>query len=271
MNESHKERSSDPGGVNYSCHLFPSVTPDNSATTMITGHVILGEVGSMLGEFGQADGAIVEATMGTTDIVMAIDIFAEQVHQVLVAEDREVVQALGFEGLHERLGVAVHFWNPDGALHHLDALALHDIVESAAVAVVVIADEVLGFHAEVMQMHAEVSGLLGYPVSIGIWRCTGDIDLTRADVLEEEGVVILPTERRLDLLGEEVAGPHGVGVRFDELVPGAMSTIRLGIIAVSTHDVADGGARDLFAQTELPQFAVDAGVQRQLGRPISDN
>ena len=70
--------------------------------------------------------------------------------------------------------------------------------------------------------------------------------------------MVLHSHGTFNLFGEEIAGPHGLSVRLDELMPGAVSAIGLGVEPMSAHDVSNRGARDPFAQAELAQFSMNA-------------
>ncbi len=103
---------------------------------------------------------------------------------------------------------------------------------------------------------------------------SGNVDSPRADVLEEQNVMVLHPLRRPDLLGEEVAGPHGIDVGSDEFMPRAVAPVGLRIESMGAHDVADRGSRHLLAQSQLPQFAMNArftpAVQSILGGHTDD-
>ena len=55
---------------------------------MIAHDVSLREIDAVLVGFGQANGAIIESAMRTGHIIVTVDVFAHQVHEVVVTEGK---------------------------------------------------------------------------------------------------------------------------------------------------------------------------------------
>ena len=114
-------------------------------------------------------------------------------------------------------------------------------------------EALLGYEAQ------DVSRLLDSPIAGWVDRCFADDDATRTHVDEEEDVSCPPTAPGPDGLGEEVAGPEGLRVRLEELIPGRLVPRGRGLDPVLPQDGPDRGARDV-RKPELPEFAHDAAV-----------
>ena len=149
-----KTRNYVEGAINLR-RLSPSITANYSAAVCIANNVILSKVGIVLVRLGQSNGPVVQSAMRTTDVVKPLDVFPQQVHQVIVAEHGEVIQALGFDRFHKRLGVAVHFRHLDGAQDHVDVYCIEHCVKSTEKFLLVIADEMRYPDADVLSVHME--------------------------------------------------------------------------------------------------------------------
>jgi hypothetical protein len=97
---------------------------------MLADDIFFAEIDVMIRWIGQFDGPISETAMGTSNIVVPIDIFTHQMHQVIVTHCGKVVQAFGFDGLYKSLGITVHLGNFDGTANDFDPLSFEHSIES---------------------------------------------------------------------------------------------------------------------------------------------
>jgi len=92
-------------------------------------------------------------------------------------------------------------------------------VESVWVFSVSVANKVSGFDAYFFEPHRRVSGLLHYPVSIGMIGRGATVDLSSAEMDEYKNIGGENSSRGVDGLGKKVAGHQNVHVSVDEFAP----------------------------------------------------
>ena len=134
------------------------------------------------------------------------------------AEDQDAVGEFGPGGEDESFGEAVRARATWRDLHDVDPCAGHDGVERGGELSGAVADEEPEGGGTVVEVHQQVSGLLGGP---GPGRVAGhaeDVHVAVADLQGEEHVDPFQGERAVDV--EEVHGQHGRGLCAEEPSPG---------------------------------------------------
>ena len=176
-------------------------------------------------------------------VMAAVD--AEDVLEVLPAEDEDPVEAIGADCAHPAFGVRVRVRRLDRRSDHLDALAAEDLVEGVAEFRVAVVDEEQEGML-VTDLHDEVARLLGDPAPVAI-RSAGDVLDPPPCQRDEEQHVDPLQEGSLD--GEEVAGKHARRLRSEERGPRRMAPLRRRLKPFFKEHFPHRGRRDADAQT----------------------
>src|SRR5439155_25007906 len=100
------------------------------------------------------------------------------------------------------------------------------------------------WRVELVQLPAQVPGLLSDPSGVGMGGAVGVENAAAADLQEDEHVES-PKWHRVD--SEEVAGKDRSGVSGEELGPSRTIAAKCRRNAMTTQDAPDGGRRDLVA------------------------
>jgi hypothetical protein len=106
-----------------------------------------------------------------------------------------------------------------------------------------------------VEVHQQISGLLGDPGGGRVGGHPDHVDLTRSDLHEEEYVDPFE-EHGVD--GEEVAGQDRVRLAGEELFPGRAGSAGRRVYTGPVEDLPDGAGGDLVAQAD--QFALDPAM-----------
>src|SRR5262249_51190026 len=104
-------------------------------------------------------------------VVQAVD--AQHVGEMPSTEDQDSIEAVGANRANPALGVGIRVRRPDGRADHSDAFAPEDLIEAVAELRVTIVNEEPE-RLLLTELHDEVAGLLGDPVSVRVRR-TGDV------------------------------------------------------------------------------------------------
>jgi hypothetical protein len=134
-------------------------------------------------------------------LIVVLDVDAQDVFEVAVAEDQEPVQALIANGADESLCVGVRLRRLHGRVDNLDSFAAEHLVESGGELAVAIVDQET--HPLKQVGEAEAARLLDDPGSGRVRRAAGEVDASATELDEEQHVEAMQ-RHRLD--GEEVAG-----------------------------------------------------------------
>jgi hypothetical protein len=105
------------------------------------------------------------------------------------------------------------------------------------------------------EVHEQVAGLLGDPVSGGVGGDSGEVHAATV-VLDDEENVEAAQEHGVDV--GEVDGEDGVSLRGQELAPGRAGPRRGGVDIRGLEDRLDGGGGNVVAESD--EFALDAAV-----------
>jgi hypothetical protein len=163
---------------------------------------------------------------------------------MVLAEDHEVVECFGFDALHKPFCDRVQIRLPRANTDNLDTLVLENISEEGTELGVEIMDQEARFVGIRIKLQTHVLGLLSYPGRIGIGAHPSDMNAASSVVDKEEHMDVDQPFAGPDFLGEEIAGPEGINVTVDELIPGGMSTFRTWIQACFIEDVTHGRTAD---------------------------
>ncbi len=127
---------------------------------------------------------------------------------------------------------------PGRECDRFNAGSAHDHVETGGELAVAVADQIAAPGNQVATIGGKITGGLPHPVIGGIAGDVGDIDLSAADVHEEEAVVGDQCKNRPDFGGEEVGGQQTIGMAADEVRPAGFTfSQRSGIDAMFFKDV----------------------------------
>src|SRR4030088_3147533 len=144
-----------------------------------------------------------------------------------------------------------------GGILTVDPCAGQDGVERCGELAGSVADEEPKYGGAIIEVHQEVTGLLGGPCSGRMAGCAEDMDVAVADFEDEEDVDPFQGDGAVDV--EEVHGQHGRGLGAQEPSPG-----RIGgpewcrRDPPRLEDPANRGCSD--AAAELEKLALDALV-----------
>jgi hypothetical protein len=149
--------------------------------------------------------------------VEVLDVLAQHDLEVSWSGDQQVVETFPAQGADEPFGDRVRPGRPDRGADDPDVSTGEHGVERGGELAVPVADqepEPVGVFAEV---HEQVAGLLGDPVSGGMGGDSGEVHAATV-VLDDEENVEAAQEHGVDV--GEVDGEDGVGLRGQELAPG---------------------------------------------------
>src|ERR1700716_2207478 len=184
--------------------------------------------------------------------------------QVPLAEDQDAIGEFGSDGQNESFGEAVRSRTPRRDLDGVDPCAGQDGVERCGELAGSVADEEPKFGGAIIEVHQEVTGLLGGPCSGRMAGCAEDVYVAVADVKDEEDVDPFQGDGAVDV--EEVHGQHGRGLGAREPSPrriGGPEWCRRD--PPRLEDPANRGCSD--AAAELEKLALDALVAPGLVLP----
>jgi len=191
--------------------------------------------------------------------VIMLKVFFGQIAKVIFAENDEMVEALGLDAQDEALGVGVKIGSRWADFDHFDAFGFEDSVESGGERGIAIVNQMRRLGGVTFGLEQEVAGFLRDPGAVGMRSHAGDNDPARADMDEEEHVVIHQAAKGPDFLGEEVASPQGGNMLLDELLPGRFAAFGIGIESGFAKDLRDRGWTDV-GDGQFLEFVVDALV-----------
>jgi len=149
-------------------------------------------------------------------VVVVLQIFPDDVPQLLLAGQDEVVEALSLETADEGLHVAVVLGRLGRNELGLATDGFQNVRELAREERVAVVDEVGHVRQPSVPHVALVAGDLGHPFAVGVAADAAAPDLPRCNVLEEQDVLALEAVLRQQLVGGEVAGGEDVLVRLIE-------------------------------------------------------
>lgn len=168
--------------------------------------------------------------------VVIVGKLTDEMVQVPRAQHDEAVETLAFQGENEPLGVGVEVRAPGRQPHGRDSDLLQRAVEPSAELAVPVAQEQSRPVPASRRVCKEL-GLLCHPHCIGLGGARRDVHATALDVDEDQDEGFDQALHRPDPLAHEVAGPQGLSVRFQELIPRALDTLRAGGNPVTFQDV----------------------------------
>jgi hypothetical protein len=187
--------------------------------------------------------------------VKVSDVLAQDQLQVPLARDQHPVQALapgaGYPPLRDR----VRPWRPDRGPDDPHADRSEHRVERSGELGVPVTDQELEAVSAALEVHQEVAGLLGHPLTRGVG---GDPDQVHAPgaVLDEKQDVQAPQEHGIDV--EEIRGEDRLGLPGQEHAPDLSGPPGCGIDARVLENLPRRRRRELTSQAG--EFAVDAPV-----------
>src|ERR1019366_8121652 len=126
----------------------------------------------------------------------------------MLAEDDELVEALGFDRQDKSLGIGIEIWGGRADFHRLDPVRFEAVIKRLRELRIKVVDQVRRRRRVLVGQQDEIPSLLQDPLRIGVSRHPRDNDSARSDVKEEQDVIIDQASRRPDFLGEEIAGPE---------------------------------------------------------------
>ncbi len=196
----------------------------------------------------------VKRKMGSLAVVV-IDVLPKNQLQVALAENEQPVQGFAAQSLDHPLAMGVGSRPPVGCEGDLCAFAAEHLIELVDELGIPVMYGEPDWRLELVQLPAQVPGLLSDPGGIGMGGAVGVENPAAAD-LQEDKHVESPKQHRVD--GEEVAGKNCSGVGGEKLGPSRTIAARCRRQAMTAQDAADGSGRDLVA--ELEEFALNATI-----------
>ena len=182
-----------------------------------------------------------ERSMWPVGVVM-LDVDAQGALELSATCDQEPVKTFTADcsdpAFSERVGVRRAKRRAD----YLDALALEDVVESAAELAVAVADQEPDRPRPIRERPGKLASLLGCPPPIRVGTTTSEMNAAAAEFDEEEDVQAAEPQR---FDGEEVAGDHRGGIRTKELAPVELGASAGRRDACVTEDLGNRRGRDL--------------------------
>ena len=149
--------------------------------------------------------------------VEVLDIFAQHDGEVAWSGDQEVVEAFPAQCPDEPFRDRVRPRRPCGGPDDADVGASEHGVERGSELAVPVADQEPEPVRVVAEVHQQVAGLLGHPVSGGVCGDSGDVHAA-APMLDHDQHVETAQEDGVDV--GEVDGEDRAGLRAGELLPG---------------------------------------------------
>ena len=156
------------------------------------------------------------------------------------AKDQHPVGGLSAGGEHEPFGIGVRAGTAGRDLHYLDAGAGEGRIEGFGELPGAVPDQEPEVRGAAAEVHQEIAYLLGSPWPVRVRGDSGDVQVTRTDLDNEQHVQALERDRAVNM--EEVGGEHGRGLHVQELLPAQVG-------------VPLRGRRILEALTRWPSFS----------------
>lgn len=194
--------------------------------------------------------------------VVVVDVLVQEMIQMPGPEHDEVIEALGLDALDEPLDVGVEVRRAVRKLHGLDAGLGECFAECTVTCgelAVAVAEQEPGLGHVPGQRGDEPPDHLFAPGRVGIRSACRYVSPAGPRVHEHQRERVLQARGRQHAEGQEVAGPQGLGVRLQELVPRPLAAGRAGRQPCLLQDVDDRGSGDA-ADSELLEFAENPHV-----------
>ena len=169
-------------------------------------------------------------------IVMGL-VLAQDPPQMILVPDEGTVQELTAASPDPAFSNRVHPRRPDVAAHGPDADVGEDGVEGGGEVRSAVADHELDPISLFTEVHEQVPGLLGGPLSYGMRRDAEDPDAPGRMFYHGQDVGLGAVEQ---VHREEVAREDGVGLGTQELRPGRPGPVSGGIYAVDLENLPCG-------------------------------
>ena len=191
--------------------------------------------------------------VGAVNVVEGNELRDDMV-QMRFAKNDKMVQALNLKCLRPAFGIGVEVGTAKGQFADLGRLVLgshigstrccNDGIKLSGEFAVPVPQQVAELLVGLLEMDAKVTCLLGHPVGMRMSRGGSNPDAPRFDVNEKQQEVIHRPTKCPNFSGNKIAGPEGMGVALDELVPGTPLAFRVGIEALSLEQVLNRGATE---------------------------
>jgi len=152
-------------------------------------------------------------------MMVVSDIFCDGMLERGFAKENHSVEAFFFDRFHESFSERIEIRTSGRKRQWFDSGGSEDHVETGSELGVSIADQMPASREQVASAAGEITGDLTHPGIRRIPSDPGDVDLSAADVDEEEAVIGNQPKCGPDFGGEEIGGEQAVGVRLDEVGP----------------------------------------------------
>jgi len=132
--------------------------------------------------------------------VVVSDPCSIDVVELVNTEADEMIQAFSFQGSDERFTEGIGFGSFHRSLDATDVLGSPEFLKVVREFTITVVDEKSGIQAFIIQPHSSISTLLHDPCRIRMQRGMGAVDLTAADVDEDQAIGRVGSTERVDFL-----------------------------------------------------------------------
>jgi hypothetical protein len=197
---------------------------------------------------------LTERSVRAVGVVMR-EVLLQHYREVARSGDQEMVEAFAAQGadpaFRDGVGSRCSYRGADDG----DVGAGEHGVEGGGELAVAIADQEPEPADAVVEVHEQVTGLLGDPGPGGVGSDPGEVHAP-AVVLDHDEDVEAAEEGGVDVC--EVDREDRVGLRGEELSPGGAGPVRSGVDAGGLEDLLHGGGGDLVAESD--ELALDSSA-----------
>jgi len=187
--------------------------------------------------------------------MIIINVFADQVTKVVLAKDEKEREALFLDRLDPTFGDGVHVGPPGPDTYWFYVLALKNLSPRLGKLRIGIMNDIARKDVQIIEKEDQVARLLLHPEFVGIGCHARDMDLSCADLDEEENVVVDPTTKRQNFLRKEIARPKRLPMAADEFRPRAVARRGIDGKVVLSKDAVDRRSPDF--ESKIVELTLD--------------
>ncbi len=184
-------------------------------------------------------------------LVVIVQVRRDKIVEVLLAKDREEIQAFYACGLYPSLDEGILIWRSRCRGLHSAALLLKDFIEFFDVHVVAVANKMRHFQARFTSLRDHGVGLTEHPLAVGFETAGRTKDSPATDVNKRQDKRLSQSGWRPDHLAEEVDLPQSIDMEFEKLVPSPTTSFGTRLDTFLLEDVLNRRSTD----TAHPQFS----------------